>query len=170
MKLMLVFFLTFCSFPAFAQPPATRDTLLDHFAGNWILTGTMDGKETTHDVSVEWVLAHQYLQMHETSREKDSSGNAAYEAIVYFGWVQESHQYGCLWLDITGVWSFTGQGIGRGIPNGNEIPFVFKANDTSSFRNTFVYDGTTDTWKWLMDDDENGTLKPFARVTLRRKG
>ncbi len=168
MKLFLLLTIVLFSYSAFSQT-STRDLLLEHLAGNWLLEGTIAGKETRHDVTVEWVLEHQYLQMHEVSREMDSSGEPAYEAIVYFGWDQRLKQYGCLWLDITGGGAFSEQGIGRGTPRGNEIPFLFKVNDTSSFHTTFVYDTTADTWKWMMDDEENGKLQPFARVTLTRK-
>ncbi len=153
---------------AFSQSPATHNGLLDHLAGQWVLQGTIAGKETTHDVSADWVLRHQYLQMHEVSREKDSTGQAAYEAIVLFGWDQKRGEYGCLWLDITGGWSFTDQGIGRGRPQGNEIPFLFTFPDSVYFHTTFVYDGKNDSWKCLMDDDEKGIRKAFARLTLTR--
>jgi hypothetical protein len=154
---------------ALSQPATSPDSLLDHMAGKWVLQGMIAGKATTHDITVDWVLAHQYLEMREVSREKDSAGNAAYEAIVFLAWDKKLNQYGCLWLDITGVWTFSEQGIGRAKPNGNEIPFLFKAADGSYFHTTFVYDINKYSWKWLMDDEEKGKLKPFARVTLTRK-
>src|SRR5579872_4632366 len=41
---------------AFGQQPTFHDPLLDHLAGNWVLQGTIAGKETTHDVEAAWVL------------------------------------------------------------------------------------------------------------------
>jgi hypothetical protein len=32
-----------------------------------------------------------------------------------------------------------------------------------------VYNKTSDTWQWLMDNDDGGKLSPFARVKLTRK-
>ena len=41
-----------------AQKPAMNSPLdlLDHLAGQWVLQGTIAGKQTTHDVQAEWVL------------------------------------------------------------------------------------------------------------------
>jgi hypothetical protein len=169
MKTRILFLAILFSFPASAQQSTFQDSLLDRMVGHWILTGTIAGRETTHDIAVEWVLAHQYLQLHEISREKDSSGQAAYEAIVFVGWDQSLNQYACLWLDITGGGGLSARAIGHAKRNGNEIPFLFKGSDGSIFHTSFVYEEGTDTWKWLMDGEENGKLQPFARVKLQRK-
>lgn len=137
--------------------------------GHWILKGTIDGKETTHDVDVGWVLAHNYLQLHEVSWEKQSDGGAAYEAIVYVGWNSLLKQYDCLWLDVTG-----GDGLSNGIighaPRGKDsLAFLFTFSQGITFHTTFLYDRSTDTWRWLMDGEEKGKLQPFARVMLQRK-
>lgn len=152
-----------------AQQTTFQDSLLDHFVGKWILRGTIDGKETTHDVVAKWVLGHQYMQFHEVSREKKSSGEAMYEAIVFIGWDQLSNEYACLWLDVTGGSGLSNQIIGRAKRKDNEIAFLFKYSVNSLFHTTFLYDGYTDTWLWLMDDEENGKLQPFARVKLTRE-
>ncbi len=34
------------------------DSLLERLAGKWVLKGTIAGKETIHDVTAQWVLAH----------------------------------------------------------------------------------------------------------------
>ena len=43
-----------------AQQGGFQDALLDKFVGSWVLSGTIDGKQTTHDVEAAWVLDHQY--------------------------------------------------------------------------------------------------------------
>ncbi len=145
-----------------------KDDLLDRMIGRWVLQGTIAGQETAHDVVVEWVLGHQYVQLREVSREKDGEGNPAYEAIVYIGWDQPSAGYACLWLDNTGGGGLVGQAIGHGKRSGDEIPFLFRGGDGSLFHTTFAYDRAGDTWRWLMDGEEAGKLEPFARVTLTR--
>lgn len=152
-----------------AQQATFQDSLLDHMTGKWVLQGTIASMQTTHDVNVEWVLGHQYLQIREISREKNSLGQAAYEAIVYVGWDQPAHQYACLWLDVTGGGGLSGQAIGHGNKNGDRIEFVFKGSDGSMFHTTFAYDRRTESWQWLMDGDVHGTLEPFARVTLKKR-
>ena len=71
-----------------AQEPATNSPLelLDRLAGQWVLQATIAGKRTTHEVQVEWVLKREYLRLHEISREKDTKGDPAYEAIVFVSW------------------------------------------------------------------------------------
>jgi hypothetical protein len=156
-------------FSASAQQTTFQDSLLDHFIGTWVLRGTIEGKETTHDIVAAWVLGHQYVQIHETSREKKVNGEADYEAIVYIGWDASLKQYACLWLDVTGGGGLSAQAIGHGERSGDKIPFLFKSGDGGIFHNTFVYDKSADTWQWHMDGEENGKLQPFARVELTRK-
>jgi hypothetical protein len=157
------------SFSASAQQPAFQDPLLDHLIGTWVLQGTIAGRETTHDIISGWVLGHQYVQLHEVSREKDAKGQAAYEAIVIIGWDQSSSHYACLWLDSTGGDGLSAQAIGHAKRGGDEIAFLFKGKDGSLFHTTFAYSRGTDTWQWLMDGEEGGKLQPFARVKLTKK-
>lgn len=157
------------SLSASAQQSTFQDPLLDHLIGKWVLQGTIGGSATTHDIDAEWVLGHQYVRFRELSREKDTKGQAAYEAIVFIGWDQPSSQYACLWLDTTGGGGLTGQAIGHAKRSGDDIAFVFKAGDGSLFHTTFAYGKSTDTWQWLMDGEEKGKLQPFARVKLTRK-
>jgi hypothetical protein len=169
MRTIIFVFAILLSFPASAQQSYFQDSLLDRMVGHWILKGTIAGRETTHDVDVEWVLAHQYIQLHEISREKDSNGVVAYEAIVYIGWNRLLKQYACLWLDVT-----SGDGLSNGIvgeakQDKDRIAFLFKVGDRSLFHTTFLRDRNADTWQWLMDGEENGKLRPFARVKLQRK-
>jgi hypothetical protein len=152
-----------------AQQTTFQDSLLDHMTGKWVLKGTIDGKETTHDIIAEWVLGHQYMQLHETSREKNAQGGAEYEAIVYIGWDQPSKRYACLWLDVTGGGGLSAQAIGHAKRNGDKMAFLFKGSDGSIFHTTFVYTRATDTWQWLMDNEVRGKLQSFARVKLTRK-
>jgi hypothetical protein len=170
MKIFLRIFLlaVLVSFSVSAQQITFQDSLLDHMIGKWVLQGAIAGKETTHDIAVQWVLGHQYVQIHEISHEK-KTGEAIYEAIVFIGWDQPSSQYSCLWLDVTGGGGLSAQAIGHAKRIGDKIVFLFNGNDGNVFHTTFVYDSDADTWQWLMDSEENGKLQPFARVKLTRK-
>lgn len=149
-----------------AQQPAFRDSLLDHLVGSWVLQGTIAGKQTTHDVTAEWVLAHQYLRVHEVSREKKDNGEPAYQAMVFIGWDNALSQYACFWLDDYGA-AFDST-IGHAKRGGDEIAFLFNYPE-GPFHTTFAYEPKTDAWQWRMDSEDKGTLKPFARVKLARK-
>jgi hypothetical protein len=151
------------------RQPAFQDSLLDHIVGQWVLRGTIDGSETTHDVTAEWVLGHEYLRLHEVSREKDAEGQPAYEAIVFIGWDRPSSQYSCLWLDSTGGGGLSAQALGHAKSGEEEIAFVFKGSNGSIFHATFAYSMNTDAWQWVMNGEEGGKLQPFARVTLTRE-
>ena len=166
---ILIAFCFLMSCPAVAQQPGFQDALLDRFAGEWILQGTIGGNETTHDIVAEWVLGHQYLRFHEVSRESSDVGVPEYEAIVFIGWDQASSQYACLWLDSTGGGGLSAQAIGHAKRGGDELAFVFEIGDGTAFHTTFVYIRNSDTWQWQMDWEKDGVRKPFARVTLTRR-
>jgi len=150
-----------------ADEPSFQDAFLDRLVGTWLMEGTIAGDQVTHDLVVEWVLAHQYVQIRERSREKDASGNPAYESIVYIGWDPERKDYACLWLDITGSSGF--EPVGHGVREGDAIPFVFGTGDDGRIHNTFRYDRAHDRWTWSIDNERAGERSPFARVTLQRK-
>jgi len=151
-----------------AQQPAQPDSLLNRLTGKWILTGTIEGKSTVHDVSVKRVLGGQYIELTETSREVDQKGSPQYEAIVYLCWEEPKKQYSCLWLDNTGNGGLSNGIVGRAGFDGDKIELVFKYNDNVQFHTTFAYNGKTGTWQWLMDGVEKGKTQPFARLSMTR--
>lgn len=153
-----------------AEPPPGDDPWLSRLVGHWVLRGLIAGKDTTHDVDVEWVLNHLYIRLHEVSREKDSRGRPAYEAIVYVTWYAAAGEYAILWLDTTASGGFSPEGIGHAKPEGESLPFVFKdAHGEVSFKNTFAYNPASRTWAWVMDNVDKGVPKTFGRVKLTRR-
>jgi hypothetical protein len=145
--------------------PTFQDPLLDRFQGSWVLKGTIAGKETTHDVTNAWVLNHQFLRLHEVSREKNGKSEPAYEAMVFVGWDEATSRYVAIWLDIWG--GFSKATVGYAPRTGDEIRFLFN-DGKSDFHTTFIYDRKADVWEWRMDAEDNGKLKPFARVKLSK--
>jgi len=109
------------------QEPATNSPLelLDHVAGQWVLQGTIAGKQTTHDVQAEWVLKREYWRLQEVSREKDAKGDPAYEAIVFVSWAPKTQEYICLWLDSTAGGGLSARGLAHGKKSGGSLPFLF---------------------------------------------
>lgn len=151
-----------------AAKPDPQHELLDRLTGKWVLRGVIAKEQTTHDIDARWVLEKGYVQIHEVSREKDANGRPRYEALVYVVWDPKVGEYACLWLDTTGVSTFAPEGIGHAKPGGDKIAFVFK-EAAGGVHNTFAYDRAKDAWSWTIDNDVNGKLTPFARVTLTRK-
>src|SRR5262249_13922805 len=123
-----------CSRAFAADEQGHPETMLDHLAGHWLLTGKIAGRETTHDISADWTLNHGYLRIHEESREKKPSGEAAYEAIVFIAYTSRTEDYTCLWLDSTSNEGLNAQGFGHARLRENSLPFVFRdANGQISF-------------------------------------
>jgi hypothetical protein len=145
------------------------DPMLDHLAGQWVLSGEFGGKKATHDVDAEWFLGREYMRLHEASRDRTADGRPDYEAVVLLGLNPRSGEHSCLWLDSTGAGGLAGDAIGHGKATGGTIPFLFKFASGARFHTTFIYASETDTWQWIMDDEEGGVLQPFGRATLTRK-
>jgi hypothetical protein len=150
---------------AMADDPAK---LLNHLAGRWVMTGTLGGKQTTHDVDADSVLKGEYLRMHEVSREKDASGSPAYEAIVFLSWNTKLNQYTCMWLDNTAGGGLSPQGIALGPKAGDAVPLVFTISPQESLHTTFSYDERADSWRLTIDDVTDGKTDRFGDVRLTR--
>src|ERR1700759_2894720 len=148
---------------------APKDHLLDRLTGNWTLKGTIAGRETTNDIESEWVLNHEYLRLHEISREKNIQGQPAYEAIVMIEWDESSNEYKCLWLDSTAGGGLSAP-IAQGTRGNDENVFIFTDKEKKSgVRTKFSYSKDTDSRLWLIDNQDRGKVTPFARVKLIRK-
>jgi hypothetical protein len=145
------------------------DSLFPRLVGRWVLRGTIARQQTVHDVTFEWLLGREYIQMREVSRERAPNGSPAYEARVLFGRDPRTGAYACVWMDNTAAAAFPPEGTGRGSVAGDSISFLFQYTATTSFHTTFLYDQSNDSWQWHMDNDSSGVRRPFARVTLTRR-
>lgn len=155
--------------PAAAQKPDPQTELLDRMTGHWVLRGTIAKKPTIHDMDVAWVLNKEYIQIRETSREKDAQGRPAYDAIIHIVWDAKKGEYAVLWLDTSGPYNFSGDGIGHAKPATDRIALLFNDPDGSIDRTTFAYDRKADRWTWTIDSDNKGKITSFAKTTLTRK-
>src|SRR5581483_7458229 len=108
-----------------------------------------------------------YVQIRETSRERGPNGLPAYDAIVYVERDPTSGGYNVLWLDNTASAPFAPVGHAAGAV-ADSIPFVIESPDQTKIHTSFVYDRSTDSWRWNIDNDERGFVSPFARLTLTR--
>jgi len=149
-----------------AQQPILEDHLLNSLTGKWVLSGTIRKTSTTHDVDIQWVLNHQWVQIHEVSRERQASdpSKPQYEAMVMIGWDANKQQYVVYWTDVYGG-GFSLRGYAAKMAS--SIPMVFKADD-GNFYTTFTYDDKTKSWRWDMDNEKGGKRQEFARMTMTR--
>jgi len=152
---------------AAAQRPPVNSPLLDRLVGEWVLQGTIAGKQATHDIAAEWVANHQYLRLHEVSHEKTADGRPQYDAFIHIGWDEQKKSYTIIWLD--NFWDIDPESIGTATPKENELLFLWKdERGAVGFSNDFRYDPKTDSWRWTMDSVVNGMQKPFGTVRLTR--
>src|SRR5881394_3380340 len=139
-----------------------KDDLLDKLAGNWKSTGKIGNRAVEYQITSDWALKHQFLEVHMT----DAANPPAYEARVFIGYDNASERYVAHWIDVFGGrWSET---LGFGARSGNSIKFVFEYPD-SPFHNTFTWNPETKSWIFLMEQkSQTGKWGVFAEDTLRR--
>jgi hypothetical protein len=145
--------------------PVLADPLLDKMVGHWMMTGKLMGKQVTHTVDVEWILNHQFLQIHEVGAIDPSTGKPQYEAMPLIGYDNMSERYVAHWIDFGG--GRYSETLGYGKRMDNEIDFVFEYPD-GPFRTNFVWDSLHGEWHWRMTQkNASGQWKSFADLTLR---
>ena len=138
------------------------DTYLENLVGDWTITRKIRGLTVTNSMRGEWVLQHQFVQLHMV----DSLEPPAYEALVLVGYDAGAKKYVAHWCD-----NFGGQfsGVGYGRLQNNRVEFVFDYAE-GPFHNTFSWDPLSKTWTFLMQSETaDGTRQFFAEDTLRKK-
>jgi hypothetical protein len=141
-----------------------QDALLANMTGAWNMEGTIRGKPAQHAVDAQWVLNHQFLQIHEIDTASSKPG---YEAIVMIGYDNASDRYVAHWTDIYG--GRFSETLGYGYRSGEEIEFVFEYPD-GPFHTTFRWLPGMKSWQWQMQTkDQAGRWSDFASLTLRSR-
>lgn len=165
----IALFLVAVSAIAFPQEPSPaldganhtfHDELLDKLAGRWRLSGTVTHKTAEHSIDAQWVLNHQFLEVH----EKDLATPPAYEAIVMIGYDNASERYVAHWIDVFG--GRFSETLGYGTRSGDQLELVFEYPD-GPFHTTFRWISDKKQWQWQMRT-RNGAGKwvDFANMTL----
>jgi hypothetical protein len=107
-----------------------NDALLDLLVGRWNVSREIRGKQERNTLDVEWVLLHQFLQLH----FKDIAEPPQYEAIVLIGYDRAAQRYVIHWCDtFGGKFSLTGHGR----RSGDSIEFVFEGPDSSLLQHVY---------------------------------
>ena len=139
-----------------------KDDLLDKLVGNWKSTGKIGNRAVEYQITSDWTLKHQFLEVHMT----DAANPPAYEARVFIGYDNASERYVAHWIDVFGGrWSET---LGFGTRSGSAIRFVFEYPD-GPFHTTFIFAPEPGTWKMSMEQkDKSGIWKMFGEQELRK--
>src|ERR1700682_6809019 len=170
------FALLFTFSPLSAQSPAPsvgsdktakEDDLLAHLIGSWKLTGKMGNTELQQEVTGQWVVQKQFVEMHFVGLSPAPGGRVKpYEAIYFLGYDAKSKQYQLHLFDTFGP-SYS-RTVGVGIRHGDSIEFVFESPD-GKFSNTFVWRPQLSQWDMLLrQQNQSGQWQDFATKTLRR--
>ena len=145
-------------------PPALKDPFLDNFVGDWSVSRKMgNGRTIETTVRGEWVLKHQFIQLHYGAGERAGE----YEALVFIGFDVTAKSYVCHWLDVFAS-HYSGVGRGKLDPNLLGIEFGFDSRE-GSLANKFGFDPETKSWTSLIRQDENGQWKTFAEEKWTKK-
>ena len=82
---------------AAGPPPALKDPFLDNFIGDWRVACKMGNSSAVEStVQDEWVLNHQFVQLHYGAGKKTPE----YEALVFIGFDETAKSYVCHWVDV----------------------------------------------------------------------
>ena len=149
---------------AAGPPPSLKDPFLDNFVGDWSVARKMgNGRTIESTVRDEWVLKHQFIQLHYGAGGKAPE----YEALVLIGFDEAAKSYVCHWIDVFGGHN---SGVGRGKldPNLLGVEFEFDSKE-GSLTNKFVFDPETKSWTSLIRQEENRQWKTFAEEKWTRK-
>lgn len=139
-----------------------RDSLIERLVGDWNLTRSIRGEQLQNVVHAEWILNHQFLQVH----MKDVLVPPSYEALVLIGYEHGNRRYVAHWCD-----TFGGRfsAIGYGTRVGDSIEFKFAYPD-GPFYNTFSWSSETKSWTFRMEAvDKAGKRVLFGEDKLTRK-
>lgn len=139
-----------------------NDAFIENLVGDCIVNRQIHGKVVQNSLRVEWVLNHQFLQLH----MKDVADPPTYEALVLLGYNYSDKRYVAHWCDTFGGKFST---IGYGRRSGDSIEFAFEYRD-GPFFNTFSWTAANEGWTMRMESQTNtGKRELFAIDEVRRR-
>ena len=158
--MLVLLFVTVATLVA-GPTPELKDPFLDNLVGNWHVERRFgSGRTVENTVRAEWVLDHQFLELH----YRDIATPPKYEAMVFIGYNAGDQRYVCHWIDNFGG-EFSALGYGKIDSERHAIEFTFNYKD-GPFTNKFSFDPATKNWRSLMRQKENGEWKVFAEDTF----
>jgi hypothetical protein len=156
-------FCSLCSGQNACDDKIFNDLLLDKLVGKWNLEGEVANERVRNDVSAQWVLKHQFLELTLT----DVANPPAYVAKVFIGFDCVSERYVVHWID-----SFGGrfsETLGYGQKKDQAIEFRFEYPQ-GPFLNQFSYDKEKNIWQFLATTkNDKGEWITFAKEYLHKK-
>lgn len=134
------------------------DPLLDKLVGDWNVERKFGNGHTAKNfVHGEWVLKHQFVELH----YRDTTAPSAYEAIVLIGYDDIGKRYICHWADNFGG-AYSGDGFSPRDEGSNAMQFQFEFHH-GQLENRFAFDPQSDAWTSTIRQTEKGKWKVFCR-------
>jgi Protein of unknown function (DUF1579) len=151
--------------PSKERPPAFTDPLLDNLVGDWqVARKFSDGRQAECSLHVEWVLNHQFLELH----YRPLISPPDYEARVFIGFDPKAQRYIVHWLDVSGGIPSKILASGTLDEAAHTIYFQWSYPD-SQLINAFAFDPASKTWLSITRQKSKGpwTVLVEDRLTKR---
>lgn len=168
-RLFFCLFILFATSHVSAQNTATcdgpylNDALLQKLTGTWAAKGSIGDDKIGYNISAEWVLNHQFVEM----TLADTAAVPQYTAKVFIGYDCVSERYVAHWIDNFGARMSLTPGYGTG--SLNAIEFRFEYPD-GPFINKFTYDEKRNQWQlFSTTKNKKGVWVTFGDILLQRK-
>ncbi len=144
------------------HPKGLEDPLLEKLVGDWNLERKFpNGRTSKNVVHVEWVLQHQFVELH----YRDVATPPTYEAIVLIGHDSAGQRYLCHWADSFGG-DYSTDGFGRADgPDAIEFKFTFHDGELT---NRYSFDPKNGSWTSTIRQVEKGEWKLFCEDLFTR--
>ena len=123
------------------------DDLLDRFVGKWEVSAVVYGPKFTLDREAEWVLSHQYLRVHEKSREVVPWLKVPFERVLFIGYNHRRKRYVVQEMTVHGAdVPFEPEGLAYASRTGDELTFEIKNGTEVVIRGRWTWDRASSTW------------------------
>jgi hypothetical protein len=145
------------------QVKALDDPLLDKLIGDWKVERKLgSGRTEKNLVHVEWVLLHQFVELH----YRDAATPPSYEAIVLIGYDDIGKRYILHWADKFGG-SYSSDGFAPREQASNAMEFKFEFHD-GQLTNRYAFDPQSGTWTSTIRQNAKGEWKLFCEDRFTR--
>ena len=153
MKKLFLLLTAFISLSALAQSAGDttdgrfHDDLLNHLVGNWSVSGMGHGEPFKNlTLKAEWILNHQYLQIHEKGTDTIPWLKLPWEAVFLIGYNPANKRYVVYELTIRGV-DTPYEGFSYASRSGNELKIASKTSPDEFINQRFIWDPVSGSWR-----------------------
>ena len=152
MKKFCLLITAFISISTFAQTREDttdgrfHDDLLDHLVGKWTFSGIVHGASFQNlKLEAQWILNHQYLQVHEKGIDTIPWLKMPWEAMFLIGYNHNDKRYVFYELTVRGV-EVPYEGFSYATRNGNKFKISSRVSSDEIINQYFVWIPASASW------------------------